>query len=234
MDVDHPVLGAVRQVGLPFRLSATPATIRTAPPLLGEHADEILSELGYGPADVETLRQPRGDLTVPARPMITYPTQRLLGVIDDPARARDAAEALAAAGLRPDAIDVLAGSDGRAQLAALGSRPNVLSRMVRAVQFLSMDQLPDFLVYERAIDDGRAVIAVRVPDRGRLDVDPTRPRAVRRPLPELLRAAVDRGDLALARRGARDPRPAPAIDAVRAATRSARAGPGRRRNTSPS
>ena len=101
--------------------------------------------------------------------MITYPTQRLLGVIDDPARARDAAGALAAAGLAADAIDVLAGSDGRAQLAVLGSRPNALSRMVRAVQFLSMDQLPDFLVYERAIDDGRAVIAVRVPDRGRLE-----------------------------------------------------------------
>ena len=101
--------------------------------------------------------------------MITYPTQRLLGVIDDPARARDAAGALTAAGLAADAIEVLAGSDGRAQLAALGSRPNVLSRMVRAVQFLSMDQLPDFLVYERAIDDGRAVIAVRVPDRGRLE-----------------------------------------------------------------
>jgi hypothetical protein len=104
-----------------------------------------------------------------ARPMITYPTQRLLGVIDDPARAREAASALAEAGLVPGDVEVLAGSDGRGQLAALGSRPNVLSRLVRAVQFLSMDQLPDFLVYERAIDDGRAVIAVRVPDRDRLD-----------------------------------------------------------------
>jgi crotonobetainyl-CoA:carnitine CoA-transferase CaiB-like acyl-CoA transferase len=56
VDVEHPVLGAVRQVGLPFRLSATPASIRTAPPLLGEHADEILAELGYRAADVETLR----------------------------------------------------------------------------------------------------------------------------------------------------------------------------------
>ena len=35
--------------------------------------------------------------------------------------------------------------------------------MVRAIQFMSMDQLPDFLVYERALVDGRAVIAVRVP-----------------------------------------------------------------------
>ena len=56
VEVEHPVLGAVRQVGLPFRLSATPASIRSAPPLLGEHAAEILAELGYGPGDVDTLR----------------------------------------------------------------------------------------------------------------------------------------------------------------------------------
>ncbi len=46
-DVEHPVLGRLRQVGPPFELHATPASVRTAPPLLGEHRDAILVELGY-------------------------------------------------------------------------------------------------------------------------------------------------------------------------------------------
>ncbi len=58
-EVEHPVLGPMPQVGLPFKLSATPATIRTAPPLLGEHAAEILAELGYSSEDVARLREAR-------------------------------------------------------------------------------------------------------------------------------------------------------------------------------
>jgi crotonobetainyl-CoA:carnitine CoA-transferase CaiB-like acyl-CoA transferase len=55
VDLEHPVLGAVRQVGIPFRLARTPASIRTPPPLLGEHTPDILAELGYSPAEVEAL-----------------------------------------------------------------------------------------------------------------------------------------------------------------------------------
>jgi crotonobetainyl-CoA:carnitine CoA-transferase CaiB-like acyl-CoA transferase len=55
-DVQHPRLGPIRQVGVPFKLSRTPASIRSAPPLLGEHSTEVLAELGYDPGDIERLR----------------------------------------------------------------------------------------------------------------------------------------------------------------------------------
>jgi crotonobetainyl-CoA:carnitine CoA-transferase CaiB-like acyl-CoA transferase len=56
VEVDHPTLGAVPQVGLPYKLSATPASIRSAPPHLGEHSDEILAEAGYSAAEIDRLR----------------------------------------------------------------------------------------------------------------------------------------------------------------------------------
>jgi crotonobetainyl-CoA:carnitine CoA-transferase CaiB-like acyl-CoA transferase len=56
VDIDHPVLGSIRQVGIPIKLAATPASIRSAPPLLGEHSNEVLAELGYDPDEVDLLR----------------------------------------------------------------------------------------------------------------------------------------------------------------------------------
>ncbi len=56
VEMEHPAWGVIRQVGVPFELSATPATIRTPPPLLGEGTDEILAELGYDDAAIAALR----------------------------------------------------------------------------------------------------------------------------------------------------------------------------------
>ena len=56
VEIDHPAFGAIRQVTSPFELSATPAQIRTPPPLLGEQSDEILGELGYTAGEIAALR----------------------------------------------------------------------------------------------------------------------------------------------------------------------------------
>ena len=97
--------------------------------------------------------------------MITYPTSRLLGVIDDPAGARGRGPRRGWRAGGADAVDLLVGEDGPATgLGTLGSRAGPLSRTIRVFQFMSMDQLPDFLVYERALVDGRAVVAVHVPN----------------------------------------------------------------------
>ena len=44
--VDHPVLGEITLVGSPVHLSAAPMKIHQMPPLLGEHTEEVLAEVG--------------------------------------------------------------------------------------------------------------------------------------------------------------------------------------------
>ena len=55
--VHHPTLGDINVIGPVVKLSETPATVRTAPPLLGQHTDEVLAGLGFDHARIEGLRK---------------------------------------------------------------------------------------------------------------------------------------------------------------------------------
>ena len=53
----HAEAGSVDLIASPLaQMSATPATIRRAPPLIGEHTDEILGALGYSAERITELR----------------------------------------------------------------------------------------------------------------------------------------------------------------------------------
>jgi len=54
-DVDHPTTGVLPYPGEPVKMSATPWQLRRPAPLLGQHTDEVLGELGLSPAEVERL-----------------------------------------------------------------------------------------------------------------------------------------------------------------------------------
>jgi crotonobetainyl-CoA:carnitine CoA-transferase CaiB-like acyl-CoA transferase len=57
VEQEHPAWGVIRQAGIPFQFSETPASIRTPPPMLGEQTDAILGELGYPPAEIVELHE---------------------------------------------------------------------------------------------------------------------------------------------------------------------------------
>jgi crotonobetainyl-CoA:carnitine CoA-transferase CaiB-like acyl-CoA transferase len=55
--VKHPALGELLVQAPPVTLSRTPGAVRTPAPDTGEHNDQILTELGYSPSDIDTLRK---------------------------------------------------------------------------------------------------------------------------------------------------------------------------------
>ncbi|MGW4115606.1 formyl-CoA transferase [Actinosynnema sp. NPDC004786] len=55
VEVEHPERGSYKTVGSPLKLSDSPVDVQRSP-LLGEHNDEVLAELGYLPGQLRDLR----------------------------------------------------------------------------------------------------------------------------------------------------------------------------------
>ncbi len=56
VEVDHPTLGRIKTLGSAIKLSATPTVVDRTAPLLGQHTDLILTELGLCPKEIAALR----------------------------------------------------------------------------------------------------------------------------------------------------------------------------------
>jgi len=55
-ELTHPTAGTYRTLGSPWLFEDTPAAIQCTAPLLGQHTDEVLGEIGIAGAEIARLR----------------------------------------------------------------------------------------------------------------------------------------------------------------------------------
>jgi crotonobetainyl-CoA:carnitine CoA-transferase CaiB-like acyl-CoA transferase len=60
LDIKHPSLGDIKNVGFGVKLSGTPASVRMPPPDLGQHNNEVLESIGFTESDITDLKRNGG------------------------------------------------------------------------------------------------------------------------------------------------------------------------------
>jgi crotonobetainyl-CoA:carnitine CoA-transferase CaiB-like acyl-CoA transferase len=58
-ELEHPVAGVTKHIGVPVKLSETPGQLRIPAPTLGQHTDEVLRNFGYSPQEIVKFRDTR-------------------------------------------------------------------------------------------------------------------------------------------------------------------------------
>jgi len=56
VEVEHPTMGKVQQVGIGAKFSRTPGSVRSLAPRRGQHTEEVLLDLGYSQQQIEELQ----------------------------------------------------------------------------------------------------------------------------------------------------------------------------------
>jgi hypothetical protein len=97
----------------------------------------------------------------PSRALST--TGKLLAVVDGAADAPGIIAALGKAGIDPNDVSLLRGTEGASRIDATGAESGLLGRLRQATSFTLVDQMPDFVLYQAALLDGRAVLAIPIP-----------------------------------------------------------------------
>ncbi len=54
---EQPLMGEIKQLGFPIKLSRTPASIERPAPALGEHTAEVLGDAGYSAEEIQALEE---------------------------------------------------------------------------------------------------------------------------------------------------------------------------------
>ena len=89
-------------------------------------------------------------------------TGQIFAVVDEPSAAPGIVGRLGEAGLETSRLTMLRGEEGAARIDATGSRTGIRARIRQILTFTMVDQMPDFVLYEAAVLDGRTVLAVPI------------------------------------------------------------------------